>query len=91
MKLRRRHIIIIAPGIVLFAMIALYRLFPYLLKHHAQKADSDYFIIACIVCGTMPFTIALLYGVFRYLQQLKEKQQAEEDKRFYSDYIEGKK
>ena len=91
MKLRRKHIIIIAPGIVLFAMIALYRLFPYLFKHHAQKADSDYFIIACIVCGTMPFTLALLYGVFRYLQDLKEKQQAEEEKKFYSDYIEGKK
>ena len=91
MKLRRRHIIIIAPGIVLFAMIALYRLFPYLFKHHAQKADSDYFIIACIVCGTMPLTMVLLYTVYRHLQQLKEKQQAEEDKRFYSDYIEGKK
>lgn len=91
MKLSRKHIIIIAPGIVLFAMIALYRLFIYLFKHYAQKADSDYFLISCIVCGTMPLTIALLYGVFRYLQQLKEKQQAEEDKNFYSDYIEGKR
>ncbi|MCP4263251.1 MAG: hypothetical protein GY774_37945 [Planctomycetes bacterium] len=71
-------------------MIALYRLFPYLFKQHAQKADSDYFIIACIVCGTMPLTMALLYAIYRYLQQLKEKQKAEEDKMFYSDYIEGK-
>ena len=89
MKLRRKHIIILAPGIVLFAMIALYRLFPYLYKHHAQKADSDYFLIACIVCGTMPLTMALLYIVYSYLQQLKEKQQAEEEKKFCSDYIEG--
>jgi len=89
MKLRRKHIIIIAPGLVLFAMIALYRLFPYLYKHHAQKADSDYFLIACLICGTMPLTIALLYTVYNYLQQLKEKQQAEEEKKFYSDYIEG--
>lgn len=91
MKFRRRHIIILAPGIVLCAMIALHLLFPYLFKHHAQKADSDYFLIACIVCGTMPFTMALLYGVYRYFQQFKEKQQAEADKRFYSDYIEGKR
>ncbi len=88
MKLSRKHIIILTPGLVLFVMIALYRLFPYLLKHHAQKADSDYFLIACVVCGTMPLTMALLYAVYRYLQQLKEKQQAEADKRFYSDFIE---
>lgn len=87
MKLCRKHIIILAPGIALFAMIALYRFFPYLLKHHAQKADSDYFLLACVVCGTMPLTMALLYAVYSYLQQLKEKQQAEEDKQFYSDYI----
>jgi hypothetical protein len=68
-------------------MIALYRLFGYLFKHYAQKADSDYFLIACIVCGTMPLTMALLYAVYRYLQNLKEKQQAEADKQFYSDYI----
>jgi len=89
MKLRRKHIIIIAPGIVLFIMIALYHLFPYLYKHHAQRADSDYFLLACVVCGTMPLTMALLYGVYKYLQQLKEKQQAEEEKKFYSDYIES--
>jgi hypothetical protein len=89
MKLRRKHIIILLPGIVLFVMISLYRLFPYLLRHHAQKADSDYFLIACLVCGTMPFTLAMLYGIYRYLQQLKEKQQAEEDKKYHSDYIEG--
>jgi hypothetical protein len=72
-------------------MIALYRLFPYLYKYHAQKADSDYFLIACVVCGTMPLTMALLYAVYRYLQNLKEKQQAEQEKNFYSDYIEGEK
>lgn len=74
---------------MLFAMIALYHLFPYLYNHHAQKVDSDYFIVACIVCGTMPFTLMLLFAVYKYLQQLKEKQQAEEEKKFYSDYIEG--
>ena len=91
MKLRRKQIIIIASGIVLFAMLALYRLFPYLFRQHAQKVESDYFILACIVCGTMPFTLALLYTLYSYLQQLKEKQQAEEEKQFYSDYIEGKR
>jgi len=80
MKLRQKHIIILGPGIVLFAMIALYHLFPYLFKYHAQNIDSDYFLIACVVCATMPLTMALLYGVYRYLQQLKEKQQAEEEK-----------
>ena len=91
MKLRRKHIIIIAPGIVLFAMIAFQRLAQYLVKHHATKIESDYFIIAIIVCATMPFTMALLYTVYRYLQQLKEKQLAEEEKEFYSDYIDGRK
>ena len=76
---------------VLFAMIALYRLFPYLYKQHAQKADSDYFLIACIICGTMPFTMALLYAVYSYLQKLKEKQQAEADNSFLSDYIKDEK
>jgi len=89
MKLRRKHIIIIAPGIVLFAMIAFQRLAQYLVKHHTTKIESDYFIIAIIVFGTFPFTMALLYIIYSYLQQLKEKQQAEEEKKFYSDYIEG--
>lgn len=91
MKLRRKHIIMFAPGLVLFAMIAMYHLFPYLFKYHAQNIDSDYFLIACVVCATMPFTMTLLYVAYRYLQQLKEKQQAEEEKKFYSDYIEGEK
>jgi len=91
MKLRRKHIIIIAPGILLFVIIAFQRLAPYLLKHHVQKIESDYFIIAVIVCGTMPFTLTLLYVVYSYLQQFKEKQKAEADKRFYSDYIEGER
>ncbi|NQT02880.1 MAG: hypothetical protein HQ580_12705 [Planctomycetes bacterium] len=89
MKLRRKHIIIIAPGILLFVIIAFQRLAQYLVKHHATKIESDYFIIAIIVFGAFPFTMALLYIVYSYLQQLKEKQQAEEDKKFYSDYIEG--
>lgn len=89
MKLRRKHIIIIAPGILLFVIIAFQQLAQYLVKHHATKIESDYFIIAIIVFGTFPFTMALLYIVYSYLQQLKEKQQAEVDKRFYSDYIEG--
>lgn len=91
MKIHRKQIVIIASGILLFAMIALYRLFPYLFRQHAQKVESDYFIIACIICGTMPFIMALFYTIYSYLQQLKEKQQAEEDKQFLSDYIEGKK
>jgi Kef-type K+ transport system membrane component KefB len=91
MKIHRKQIVIIASGILLFAMIALYRLFPYLFRQHAQKVESDYFIIACIICGTMPFTIALLYAIYSYLQQLKEKQQAEDEKKFYSKYIESKK
>ena len=90
MKLHRKHFIIIAPGIVLFVMIALYHLFPYLFKYHAQNINSDYFLIACVVCASMPLTMTLLYGVYRYLQQLKEKQEAEEEQKFYSDYIEGK-
>ena len=71
MNLHRKHFIIIAPGIVLFAMIALYRLFGYLYKNYAQKADSDYFLIACLICGTMPLLMALLYAVYKYLQNLK--------------------
>lgn len=54
-----------------------------------QKLNPITLIIAIIVFGTFPFTMALLYIVYSYLQQLKEKQQAEVDKRFYSDYIEG--
>ena len=91
MKLSRKHIIIIAPGLVMVSMIALYRLFIYLFKHHAQKADSDYFLIACVVCGVMPLIFGLLYGIYIYLEKLREKQQAEEDKKFLSDYIEGRK
>ena len=91
MKRCRKHIIMIAPGLVMFSMIALYRLFRYLMRQHAQKADSDYFLIACVVCGTAPLTIGLLYGVYRYLEKLKEKQQAEDHERFLSDYIEGRK
>jgi hypothetical protein len=72
-------------------MIALYRLFVYLFKHHAKKADSDYFLIACVVCGLMPLTIGLLYGVYNYLEKLKEKQQAKENEKFLSDYIKGRK
>ena len=91
MKLNRKHIIIIAPGVVLFTMMAFYRLFVYLYKHYAQKADSDYFIIACVICGTMPFILTLLYIVYNYLQQIKEKQEAEDDKQFLSKYLEGRK
>ena len=89
MKLHRKHIIILAPGILLFVIIAFQRLAQYLVKHHATKIESDYFIIAIIVFATMPFTLALLYIIYNYLQQLKEKQQAEEEKKFYSEYIEG--
>jgi hypothetical protein len=39
----------------------------------------------------MPLIIGLLYGVYRYLEKLKEKQQAEDDEKFLSDYIEGRK
>ena len=91
MKLRRRHIIIIAPGIVLFVIIAFQRIAQYLVKHHATKIESDYFLIAIFVFGTFPFILALLYIIYSYLQQLKEKQQAEEEKKFFSDYIEGEK
>ena len=90
MKLGRKHIIIIAPGIVLFAMMALYRLFVYLYKHYAQRADSYYFLIACVVCGLMPITIGLLYGVYSYLEKIKEKQQEKENEKFLSDYIKGR-
>ena len=89
MKLRRKHIIIIVPGILLFVIIAFQRLAQYLIKHHATKIESDYFIIAIIVIGSFPFTMTLLYIVYSYLQQLKEKQQAVEEQKFYSDYIEG--
>ena len=91
MKLGRKHIIIIAPGLAMVSMMALYRLFVYLYKHHAQKADSDYFLIACVVCGTMPFIFGLFYGVYSYLEKLKEKQEAKENEQFISDYIEGRK
>ena len=91
MKLNRKHIIIIAPGIVLLTMMGLYRLFVYLYKHYAQKADSDYFLIACVVCGTMPLIMGLLYGIYSYLEKLREKQEAEENEQFISDYIEGMK
>jgi hypothetical protein len=91
MKLSRKHIITIASCLIIFLMIASYRLFWYLLKHHTQKVDADYFLIACVVCGTMPLIIGLLYGVYRYLERLKEKQQAEDDEKFLSDYIEGRK
>jgi len=89
MKLRRKHIVIIAPGIVLFVIIAFQRLAVYLVKHHATKIESDYFLIAIFVFGTSPFILALLYIINSYLQKLKEKQQAEEEQKFYSDYIEG--
>jgi hypothetical protein len=91
MKLRRKHIIIIAPGIVLFTMIAFQRLAVYLVKYHATKIESNYFLIAIFVFGTFPFILALLYVIHSYLQNLKEKQQAEEEQKFYSDYIEGNK
>jgi Mg2+/Co2+ transporter CorB len=91
MKLRRKHIIIIAPGILTFVIIAFIHIAQYLVKHHATKIESDYFLIAIFVFGTFPFILALLYVVHSYLQQLKEKQQAEEEKKFYSDYIKGKK
>lgn len=76
---------------MLFVIIAFQRLAQYLVKHHATKIESDYFIIANIVFGTFPFTMALLYIVYSYRQHLKEKQQAEEEKKFYSDYLEGEK
>ena len=82
MKLRRKHFVIIAPGIVLFVIIAFQRLAVYLVKHHATKIESNYFLIAIFVFGTFPFILALLYIIYRYLQQLKEKQQAEEEKNF---------
>jgi uncharacterized membrane protein (DUF485 family) len=89
MKLRRRHIIILAPGILLAVIIAFINLAQYLVKHHATKIESDYFLIAIFVFGTFPFILALLYVVHSYLQQLKEKQQAEEENKFYSDYTEN--
>jgi hypothetical protein len=39
----------------------------------------------------MPLIFGSLYGIYSYLEKLREKQQAEEDKQFLSDYIEGRK
>jgi Mg2+/Co2+ transporter CorB len=80
MKLNRKHIIIIAPGILTFVIIAFIHIAQYLVKHHSTKIESDYFLIAIFVFGTFPFILTLLYVVHSYLQQLREKQQAEEDK-----------
>lgn len=87
MKWRIKYIVIFASGLVLLAMESLWRLFPYLLREHALKVDSAYFIIACVVCGTMPLTIALLYTIHRYLRQLKDKKQTEANKLPDSDLL----
>ena len=82
MKQYLRYIIIIAPGLVMFAIKALHYMFPYLLKEHALIVDSPYFLIACVVCGTMPLTVALLFVVYKHLQQIKERKDVEENELF---------
>lgn len=91
MKLNRKHIIIIAPGILTFVIIAFIHIAQYLVKHHSTKIESDYFLIAIFVFGTFPFILTLLYVVHSYLQKLKKKQETEEDEKFISNFIEGRK
>ena len=67
MKRYRRPIVLIAPALVLLAIWGLCGLIPYLLREHALKAESPFFLVACVVCAAMPLTVGGLCGVRWYL------------------------
>jgi len=69
MKRYWRYAALLTPALVVLAILGFQKSFPYLLREHALKTDSPYFLVACIVCGTMPLTVAALWCVHGYLSQ----------------------
>jgi hypothetical protein len=67
MKRYRRPIVFVAPALVLLAIWGLQELFPYLLREHALKAESPYFLVACVICAAVPLTVGVFCGVHWYL------------------------
>jgi hypothetical protein len=57
-----------------------WRLFPYLLDHHALRAESPYFLPACVACAAAPLVMAIIYGSYHVLlRRLRESDRQDED------------
>jgi hypothetical protein len=79
MKRRLQHLIPLAMVATALALWGLYKLFPWLLRHHALNAESPYFLPACVICAFTPVVTATLYISYRALSRRMDEQRSEDE------------
>ena len=82
MNWRSPHLVTVAMALLALAGYGLWELFPYMLNKHALRADSPYFLPACVACALTPLMGSILYVCYLNLSHRRRKDDDSVDEDF---------